>query len=50
MAKRGGRWIISKWNRVKKEVQADLDNFRTDFALNKLTDFLGYVFKRMFVT
>ena len=26
------RWIISKWNRVKREVQADLDNFRTDFA------------------
>ena len=43
------RWIISKWNRVKREVQADLDNFRTDFALNELTDFLVNDLSRTYI-
>ena len=34
------RWIISKWNGVKKEVQDNLNGFRTDFALNRLIDFI----------
>jgi isoleucyl-tRNA synthetase len=34
------QWIISRWNIVKKEVQENLDNFRTDLALNKLMDFI----------
>jgi isoleucyl-tRNA synthetase len=43
------RWIMSRWNRVKKEVQTDLDGFRTDFALNKLTDFLVNDLSRTYI-
>ena len=43
------RWIISKWNRIKRDIQADLDNFRTDFALNKLTDFLVNDLSRTYI-
>ncbi|MEM0142836.1 MAG: class I tRNA ligase family protein, partial [Candidatus Parvarchaeum sp.] len=43
------RWIISRWNRVKREVQTDLDGFRTDFALNKLTDFLVNDLSRTYI-
>ena len=34
------RWILSRWNRVKRDVESYLDGFRTDFALNELINFL----------
>ncbi len=43
------RWIISKWNMIKKEVNADLDEFRTDSALNKIINFITNDFSRTYL-
>ena len=43
------RWIMSRWNRTKKLIQTDLDNFRTDLSLNKLTDFLVNDLSRTYI-
>jgi isoleucyl-tRNA synthetase len=42
-------WIISKWNSVKRDVNDYMDKFRTDFALNRITDFLVNDLSRMYL-
>lgn len=43
------KWIISRWNSAKKQVKEDLDNFRTDYAVNTLIDFLTNDFSRTYI-
>ncbi len=43
------RWIISRWNTVKRNVQTSLDEFRTDFALNSLINFLVNDLSRTYI-
>lgn len=43
------KWILSRWNLTKKLVDESLDGFRTDLALNYLTDFIINDFSRTYV-
>ncbi len=43
------KWIISKWNSTKKIVESELDNFRTDHAVNSLIAFIADDFSRIYV-
>lgn len=43
------KWIISRWNSTKKQVQESMEGFRTDAALNALLKFIVDDFSRTYI-